>query len=75
MSMTLLSELKIGKTAVISSYTENKPRLVEMGIVPGAQLRMIKKIPFGGPSEIKVRDYYVSIRRADAEKIQLLEST
>ena len=40
-----------------------------MGIVQGSLVRIIKKNPFGGPIEIKLNDYYLAIRKEDAELI------
>jgi ferrous iron transport protein A len=44
-------------------------RLMEMGLVRGAPVRIRKVAPFGGPMEIQVRDYLLSIRRAEASKV------
>ena len=41
-------------------------RLMEMGLVPGAPVIVRKMAPFGGPMELKVRNYLLSIRRAEA---------
>ncbi len=69
-----LDELKAGDTAVIKYFSgdlELQSRLVEMGLLVGTQLRVVKKAPFGGPVELKVRDYYVTLRREDASRIVL----
>ena len=42
---------------------------MEMGILPGEEVRMIKKTPFHGPLEIKIRSYYLSLRWDDASEI------
>lgn len=49
---------------------------MEMGIVPGVFLRMIKSAPFGDPLEIRVRGYHLAMRTNEAEtiEIQLLET-
>lgn len=44
-------------------------RLMEMGLVPGAPVRVRKRAPFGGPLELKVRDYLLSIRAHEAKSI------
>jgi ferrous iron transport protein A len=69
-----LDELKAGETAVIKRFSGNlelQSRLVEMGLLVGTRLRVVKKAPFGGPVELKVRDYYVTLRREDASQIVL----
>ena len=64
-----LSELSIDDCATISQVGELKPRLLEMGLIPGTKVRFIKRTPFGGPIEVKVRDFYLSIRLNDAKSI------
>jgi len=44
-------------------------RLMEMGLVPGAPVRVRKRAPFGGPLELRVRDYLLSIRANEAKAI------
>ena len=64
-----LSELNINDCATISQVGDLKPRLLEMGLIPGTDIRFIKRTPFGGPIEVKVRDFYLSIRLNDAKSI------
>lgn len=44
-------------------------RLMEMGVVPGAPVRVIKAAPLGDPLEIRVRGYHLALRRAEAQTI------
>lgn len=44
-------------------------RLMEMGVVPGAQVRVIKAAPLGDPIEIRVRGYHLALRRTEAQTI------
>jgi ferrous iron transport protein A len=46
-------------------------RLMEMGLVPGVSVRMIKSAPFGDPLEINVRGYSLALRRNEAESVVL----
>ena len=64
-----LSELAINEYATISQVGDLKPRLLEMGLIPGAEIRFIKRTTFGGPIEVKVRNFYLSIRLDDAKTI------
>lgn len=64
-----LSELAINECATISQVGDLKPRLLEMGLIPGAEIRFIKRTAFGGPIEVKVRNFYLSIRLDDAKTI------
>ena len=43
-------------------------RLMEMGLVRGAPVSVRKRAPLGGPLELRVRDYVLSIRRAEAQR-------
>ena len=64
-----LSELAINECATIFKVGDLKPRLLEMGLIPGADIRFIKRTAFGGPIEVKVRNFYLSIRLDDAKTI------
>ena len=46
-------------------------RLMEMGVVPGVSVRMIKSAPFGDPLEINVRGYSLALRRNEAASVVL----
>lgn len=73
-SKLTISDLKPGDTAVIDRFSKDfelRPRLVEMGLLPGSEIRLVKAAPFQGPLELKVRNYYVSIRHQDARRIQV----
>ena len=44
-------------------------RLMEMGVVPGAPVRVIKAAPLGDPVEVRVHGYHLALRRSEAETI------
>ena len=72
MSVRTLPSLSPGETAVIQTFTTDlnlQSRLVEMGILPGVEIRLIKKAPFKGPIAFKLRGYEVSLRYRDAEQV------
>ena len=72
MSVKTLSNLSEGELAVIQSFNAGlnlQSRLVEMGILPGVTVRIIKKAPFNGPVELKVRGYEVALRYRDANQV------
>ena len=72
MSIKTLSSLSEGELAVIQKFNADlnlQSRLVEMGILPGVTVRIIKKAPFNGPVELKVRGYEVTLRYRDANQI------
>ena len=72
--MNTLYELDIDKSGRVVSFNnknEAKVRLAEMGIMPGIDIRMIKKAPFGGPIHIKINNYYITLRKEDALLINI----
>ena len=72
MPLKTLSSLEPGDTAVIRQFEGNsrlQSRLVDMGVLSGMKVRMIKKTPFHGPLEIKIRSYHLSLRWEDAGQI------
>jgi ferrous iron transport protein A len=47
---------------------------MEMGVVPGAHVRMIKSAPLGDPLEVRVRGYHLAVRREEAQTIKVVTS-
>lgn len=67
-----LTSLKAGEKAKICQIDvppADKPRLMEMGLLVGTPIELIRFAPMGDPVEIKVRGYNLSLRRHEAEKI------
>jgi ferrous iron transport protein A len=46
-------------------------RLMEMGLVPGTEIAVIKRAPFGDPIELRVRGFHLSLRREEAERVEV----
>ena len=72
MPLKPLNSLEPGETAVIREFEVNfrlQSRLVEMGILSGIKVRLIKKTPSKGPLEVKIRSYHLSLRWHDAGQI------
>jgi len=72
--MHTLKEVKCGDTVcVVKLHGEGavKRRIMDMGITKGAQVFVRKVAPLGDPIEVKVRDYELSLRKADAELIEV----
>jgi ferrous iron transport protein A len=73
-SARLLSLLPIGATAVVSRVSGARHtvrRLLEMGLVPGTRVTVHREAPLGDPIELRVRNYALSIRRAEAHGIEI----
>lgn len=69
-----LTNLPVGATAKVLTVNGDSPitkRLMEMGIVPGVFVRMIKSAPFGDPLEICVRGYHLAMRKNEADTIEV----
>ena len=66
-----LEQNLIGTIAQLDSSHDSKLRLAEMGVMPGVDIRMIKKTPFGGPVQVKINNYYLTLRKEDALLIYL----
>ena len=72
--MKTLKDVKIGKTAkVVKLRGEGalKRRIMDMGITKGVEITVRKVAPLGDPIELTVRGYELSIRKADAEFIEV----
>jgi len=73
-----LKELKIGQTAVIQSVGGEgslRQHFLDMGVIPGAELTMVKYAPMGDPIQLRIHGYELTLRLADAEKIEIKETT
>lgn len=73
--MKTLKDVKIGQSAtVVKLHGEGatKRRIMDMGITKGTELLVRKVAPLGDPMELNVRDYELSVRKADAEMIEVL---
>ena len=72
--MKTLREAKIGETVkVVKLHGEGaiKRRIMDMGITKGTEVYVRKVAPLGDPVEVTVRGYELSLRKADAEMIEL----
>ena len=71
--MVTLREAKIGDTVTVKRIHGEgalKRRIMDMGITKGVQIYVRKVAPLGDPIEVTVRDYELSLRKADAEMIE-----
>ena len=66
-----LEQNLIGTIVELDSNYDSKLRLAGMGVMPGVNIRMIKKSPFGGPVQVKINNYYLTLRKEDALFIYL----
>ena len=72
--MTTLKEIKVGQSAIIKKIHGDgalKRRIMDMGITKGVEIYVRKVAPLGDPVEITVRNYELSVRKADAAIIEV----
>ena len=72
--MKNLKETKIGETVKVVKLTGEgavKRRIMDMGITKGVEVHIRKVAPLGDPVEVTVRGYELSLRKADAEMIEV----
>jgi Fe2+ transport system protein FeoA len=63
-----------GERAVVARIDippQQRGRLLEMGLLPGTSVELVRFAPLGDPVEIKLRNYHLSLRKLEAEKIQV----
>ena len=73
-----LDNLAIGKGAVIVSVGGTgalRQHFLDMGLIQGVEVTMVKYAPMGDPIEIKIHDYELTLRKEDAQKIEVKEIT
>lgn len=74
--MKTLRQVKVGETVTVAKLHGEgavKRRIMDMGITKGVELHVRKVAPLGDPIELTVRGYELSIRKADAEMIEVSE--
>lgn len=69
-----LDRIEKGETGLVKSVEGDgkvRRRLFDMGVTPGAKVTLRKKAPFGDPIEITIRGYELSLRKAEAELVNI----
>jgi Fe2+ transport system protein FeoA len=74
MSPTLqsLTSVTVGTSAIVAEINlppAHRPRLMEMGLLVGTKVELVRFAPMGDPVEIKVRGYNLTLRKHEAEQI------
>ena len=60
-----------GKVTSISTTGAMKRRIMDMGVTPGVEIRVVKVAPLGAPVEVNVRGYELSLRKDEAAQVQV----
>lgn len=69
-----LKELKPGQQGIVASIGTTGPmkrRIMDMGITPGVEIKVVKVAPLGDPIEVNVRGYELSLRKDEAQQISM----
>ena len=70
--MKTLKEVKVGETVTVARIQGAvKRRIMDMGITKGVTIHVRKVAPLGDPMELNLRGYELSLRKADAEMIEV----
>jgi Fe2+ transport system protein FeoA len=67
-----VSQMPVGTRGVVAEIKvppENRGRLMEMGLLVGTAIELVRFAPLGDPLEIKVRGYHLTLRKHEAEQI------
>lgn len=71
---TTLTHLPIGSDGHVIAVKGSgriTRRLMEMGVIPGVQIKVIKAAPFGDPIEVRVKGYNLAMRRNEADSVEV----
>jgi ferrous iron transport protein A len=69
-----LTSLAVGASATVAEIrvpSEHRGRLLEMGLLVGTPIELVRFAPLGDPVEVKVRGYHLTLRKHDAELIRV----
>lgn len=72
--MKTLKDVQVGETVTVAKLHGEGPvkrRIMDMGLTKGTKVYVRKVAPLGDPMELTVRNYELSVRKADAEKIEV----
>ncbi|MCR5345818.1 MAG: ferrous iron transport protein B [Lachnospiraceae bacterium] len=72
-----LRELKIGESAIVTEVGgsgELRQHFLDMGVIPGAEVTLVKYAPMGDPMELRIHGYELTLRLADADKIDIAKA-
>jgi len=69
MTLDMVPQNVNARVASVTSTDPHSLRLMEMGVVPGAPVRVVKSAPLGDPIHVCIRNYHLALRRAEAKSI------
>jgi Fe2+ transport system protein FeoA len=72
--VSVLAELAVGgsgRVLAVEGTDDVSQRLMEMGLTPGVEVAVLGVAPWGGPLELEVRGYHLSLRRSEAARVAI----
>ena len=69
-----LSQLAVGSAGIVTSIGGEgalRQHILDMGVIPGQKIEVVKLAPLGDPMELEIRGYSLTMRLADAENIEI----
>jgi len=72
-----LKDLKSGERACVECILGGgaiRRRMMDMGIVPGVELEVVRRAPLGGPLQVRLKGYYLAMRQGECAKIVVKET-
>jgi len=70
-----LKDMAVGETGIVAGFAEGgrgyRKKLLSMGLTPGTEFSITRVAPMGDPVEIKLRGFKLSLRRGEAETVQV----
>lgn len=76
--MSTLKDVKIGETVKVTALSGEgalRQHFLDMGVIPGAEITVVKYAPMGDPIELQIHGYKLTLRLSDAEKIEVEPAT
>jgi ferrous iron transport protein A len=71
MKLTDLPHGKDARVIAVNGTGRVTRRLLEMGVIPGVSLKVVKNAPFGDPIEVRLRGYSLAMRRSEADAVEI----
>lgn len=74
MVKTTLTDVVPGRSVRVTAVSGSgriTQRLLEMGVIPGVSLKVVKSAPFGDPIEVRLRGYSLAMRRSEAAAVEV----
>ena len=72
-----LKDMRTGQCGIVKDLGiegRESLRLMEMGLLPGTEIRFVRRAPLGGPLELEMRGFHLSLRAQEAENIRIAVS-